>query len=77
MLRKDIPDGNTSVSVYDTKFFISSFWRAFNVMKNGVYFIGQYFIVYFIVHSFLPSYARFCDMQSNDLWRHIVDKKMM
>ena len=26
-------------SVFDIKFFISSFGRAFKVMKNGVYFI--------------------------------------
>ena len=30
---------NTAWSVYDTKFFISLFERAFKMMKNGIYFI--------------------------------------
>ena len=48
-------------SVFDIKFFISSFGRAFKVMKNGVYFILCLVIQDFGLYK------------SDDLWRHIVD----
>ena len=51
-------------SVYDAKFFISSFWRSFIVMKNGVYFIVIAFLFAELFRIF--GYA---------MWRHIVDTK--
>ena len=33
------------MGAYDTKFFISSFERAFRMMKNGVYFIALALLV--------------------------------
>ena len=53
-------------SVFDIKFFICSFGRAFKVMKNGVY-----YILVCLVIQYFGLY------KSDDLWRHIVDTQSL
>ena len=63
-LRKKI-----SSAIYDTKFFISLFERAFKMMTNGVYFIVTALLV--------PSYSRFWFMQVRLLVTSYCWHKMM